>query len=129
MALQDQRFSGGCRSVISADDGSRLGEIVLDRAIAAQVLQIVEIDMPVVDLIAPFAQEISDHVLAWAFRATGRGNCDKIAGGRKLRVETGIDGIEDSFRDIAVHLHPWFLLAPYLRRSAVLESAVPPVSY
>jgi hypothetical protein len=51
--------------------------------------------MPVVDLVTALAQEIADHVLAWPFRAAGGGDRDKIFGGRKLRVEIGIDGIED----------------------------------
>ena len=68
---------------------------MLDRAEAAQILQIVDIDMPVVDLVAALAQEIADHVLARPLRAAGRGNRDKIPGGRKLRVEIGVDGVED----------------------------------
>jgi hypothetical protein len=38
------------------------------------------------------------------FGATGRGNRDKIPGGGELRVETGIDGIED-FALIVVRNH------------------------
>ena len=68
---------------------------MLDRAEAAQVLQIIDIDVPVVDLVAAPAQEIADHVLARTFGAAGRGNRDKIPGGGELRIETGIDGIED----------------------------------
>ncbi len=68
---------------------------MLDRAEAAQILEVVDIDMPVVDLVAALAQEIADHVLARPFRAAGRGNRDKIPGGGKLRVETGVDGVED----------------------------------
>ena len=57
--------------------------------------------MPVVDLVAALAQEIADHVLARTFGAAGRGNRDKIPGGGQLRVETGIDGVEDSLAGIA----------------------------
>ena len=59
--------------------------------------KIVDIDMPVVDLVAALPQEIADHVLARPFRAAGRGNRDKIPCGRKLRVEIGVDGVEDLF--------------------------------
>ena len=68
---------------------------MLDRTEAAQILQIVDVDMPVVDLVAALAQEIADHVLARPFGAAGRGDRDKILRGGELRVETGIDGIED----------------------------------
>ena len=68
---------------------------MLDRAEAAQILEIIDIDVPVVDLVAALAQQIADHVLARTFGAAGRGNCDKIPGGGELRVETGIDGVED----------------------------------
>src|SRR5258705_8036866 len=52
--------------------------------------------MPVVDLVAALPEEIADHVLARPFGAAGRGYRDKIPRGRKLRVEAGIDRIEDS---------------------------------
>src|ERR1700687_4943250 len=68
---------------------------MLDRAKAAQVSQIVDVDMPVVDLVAALPQEIADHVLARTFGAARRGDCDKIPRGGELRVETGVDGIED----------------------------------
>src|ERR1700736_999741 len=68
---------------------------MLDRAKAAQVFQIVDIDMPVIDLVAALPQEIADHVLARTFGTAGRGNCNKIPSGGELRVETGVDGIED----------------------------------
>ena len=73
---------------------------MLDRTKTAQILQIVDVDMPVVDLIAALAQEIADHVLARPFGAAGRGNRDKIPRGGKLGVEAGIDGIEDFFLGI-----------------------------
>ena len=68
---------------------------MFDRAEAAQILQIVDIDMPVVDLIAALAQEVADHVLARPLRATGRGYRDKITCGCKLRLEIGVDGVEN----------------------------------
>ena len=77
---------------------------MLDRAKAAQVFQIVDIDMPVVDLVAALPQEIADHVLARTFGTAGRGNCNKIPRGGELRVETGVDGIEDPLPGIdSVH--------------------------
>jgi hypothetical protein len=79
---------------------------MLDRTEAAQVLQFIDIDMPVVDLIAALAQQIADQVLARPFRAAGRGNRDKIPCGRKLRLEIGVDGVEDFLLGIdGVH---WF---------------------
>ena len=71
-----------------------------DRPEAAQILQLIDIDMPVVDLIAALAQQIADHVLARPLGAPGRGYRDKLAGGRKLRVETGVDRIEDPLSGI-----------------------------
>ena len=60
-------------------------------------------------LIAALPQQIADHVLARPFRAAGRGNRDKIPRGRKLRVEIGIDGIEDFLFGIdGVHCLRWF---------------------
>ena len=67
---------------------------MLDRAEATQILEIIDIDMPVVDLIAAPAQQLADHVLARTFRAAGRGNRDKIHRGGELRVEPGIDGVK-----------------------------------
>jgi len=66
------------------------------RAEAAQIPEIVDIDMPIVDLVAALPQEIADHVLARPFRAAGRRNRDKVSCGRKLRIEIGVDRIKDS---------------------------------
>jgi hypothetical protein len=56
--------------------------------------------MPVVDLVAPLAQEIADHVLAWPLRAAGRGYRDKIPCCGKLRLEIGVNGVENSLLGI-----------------------------
>src|SRR4051794_12727743 len=74
-----------------------------DRTKAAQVLQILDIDMPVVDLIAALAQEIADHVLARPLGAACRGDRDKIPGGRKLGIKAGIDGVEDFLMRFGSH--------------------------
>jgi hypothetical protein len=74
---------------------------MLDRTEAAQILEIVDVDMPVVDLVAALPKEIADHVLARPLGAAGGGYRDKIACGRKLRIEAGIDGVEDFPLDIA----------------------------
>jgi hypothetical protein len=66
---------------------------MLDRPKTAQIFQLVDIDMPIVDLVAAPPQEIADHVLARPFGAAGRGDRDQIPGGRKLRVETGVDRV------------------------------------
>src|SRR6267154_2778035 len=81
---------------IGADHRTRPGKIMLDRTEAAQILQILDIDVPIVDLVAARAQQVADHVLARPLGAAGRGNRDKVPGGRKLRIKTGIDGVEDS---------------------------------
>jgi hypothetical protein len=73
---------------------------MLDRAEAAQVLEIIYIDVPVVNLIAALAQHIPHHVLARTFGATGGGNRDKIPCGGELRVEAGVDGVKDFAFDI-----------------------------
>src|SRR4051794_33011919 len=77
---------------------------MLDRTEAAQVFQVIDIDVPVVDLVAAPAQEIADHVLARTLGPTGRGNRDKFPCGGELRVETGVDGVEDfAFDIVGVH--------------------------
>src|ERR1700724_1839661 len=88
---------------------------MLDRAKAAQVFQIGDIDMPVVDLVAALPQEIADHVLARTLGTAGRGNCNKIPRGGELRVETGVDGIEYPLPGIdSVH----GVMVPVVRRLA-----------
>src|SRR4030095_476798 len=76
---------------------------MLDRAEAAQVLQILDIDMPVVDLVTALPQEIADHVLARPFGAAGRGDRDKIPRRRQLRVKAGVDGVEEFLSRIGIH--------------------------
>ena len=74
-----------------------------DRAVAAQVFQIVDIDVPVVDFIAAPAQEIADHVLARPLRAAGRGDGDEVGRGGELRVEAAIYGVEDALLGVGIH--------------------------
>ena len=97
---------------------------MLDRAIAAQILEIVEIEMPVVDLIAALAQEIADHVLARTFGAAGRGDRDEIARRRKLGIEAGIDGIQDFLLCIGVHCHCYPLMSRVERSKHILAGLV-----
>ena len=68
---------------------------MLDRAKTAQILQIPDIDMPVIDLIATLAQQVADHVLARSFGATGRRDRNKIHRRCQLRIKAGIDGVEN----------------------------------
>src|SRR5438067_8213778 len=100
MALQDQRLSANRGRSVRADHGTRLGEVMLDRTEAAQIFQLVEVDMPIVDLVAALPQEIAHHVLAWAFRAASRRNRDKVPCGRKLRVEICVDSVDNSLMAI-----------------------------
>jgi hypothetical protein len=86
-----------------ADHAARLGKIVFDRTEAAQILEIVDVDVPVVDLVAALAQEIADHVLARPLGAAGRGDRNEIAGGRKLGIEASVDGIQDLLLRIGNH--------------------------
>src|ERR1035437_9240235 len=72
-----------------------------DRTETAQIPEIADINMPIIDLVAALAQEIADHVLARPFGAAGGWDRDKILRCRKLRVEAGIDGIENSLAGIA----------------------------
>src|SRR5229473_2189900 len=74
---------------------------MLDRAEAAQFPEIVDVDVPIVDLIAALTQEIADHVLARPFGATDGWDRDKIFRCRKLRIESGIDRIQNSLTGIA----------------------------
>src|SRR6266849_8850088 len=50
---------------------------MLDRAEAAQILEIVDVDMPVVDLVAALPQQIPDHVLARPLGAADGGDPTK----------------------------------------------------
>jgi hypothetical protein len=88
------------RWTVRTDYRPRLRKIVLDRPEAAQVLQIRKIDVPVVDFVVALAQQIADHVLTRPFRTPGGRDRDKIHCGGQLRVETGVDGVEDSLPDI-----------------------------
>src|SRR5438132_13659122 len=69
----------------------------------AQSPEVVDIDMPVIDLIAALTQEVADHVLAGPFGTAGGWDRDKFFRRRKLRVETGIDRVENSLAGIADH--------------------------
>src|SRR3981081_2916151 len=68
---------------------------MLDRSEAAHILQIVDLDMPVIDLITALPQQIADHVLTRAFGAAGGGNRHEIPGGGTLGVKVGVHRIED----------------------------------
>src|SRR5260370_35389426 len=103
MALEDLRATGIGERPISADYRARLVKIMLDRPKTAQIFQVGDIDMPIVDLVAALPQEIADHVLARPFRAAGAAARDQIPRGRELRANTsvartsaflpGIDGV------------------------------------
>ena len=73
---------------------------MLDRTVTAHVLERIELDVPIVDLVAAHAQEIAEHVLAGPFGAASGGNGDEIARGRELMVESVVDGVDDSLRDV-----------------------------
>ena len=103
MALQDQRFAALGGRAVGAHHRAGAGEVVLDRAEAAQILEVVDVDMPVVDLIAAFAQEIAHHVLARAFRAARRRDRDEVARGRKLSVEAAVDGVQNPLLRFGIH--------------------------
>jgi hypothetical protein len=96
MALQDQGFAGVVRRPVGADHGARFRKIMLDRTEAAQIPEIVDVDVPIVDLVTALPQEIADHVLAWSFGAAGGRNRHKIPRSGKLRVETGINRVKNS---------------------------------
>src|SRR5665647_3291820 len=112
MALQDQRFSLVAPWTVGSDHGARPGKIMLDRAETAQIPEIVDIDMPVVNLVVALPQEIADHVLTRPFGTTVGGNRDKIPRGCKLGVEIGVDGVEDLLLGVdGVHFRHKFPLS------------------
>ena len=76
---------------------------MLDRTKTAQILQILDVDMPVVDLIAALAQQVADHVLARPFGAAGRGDRNEIPRRRQLRIKAGVNGVEDFLLRIGGH--------------------------
>lgn len=81
---------------------------MLDRAESAQISEIVEIDVPVVDLVAALAQQIADHVLARPLGAAGRGDRDEGLRRRKLRIESLVNGGKDSLLRLGSHAAaPW----------------------
>ena len=69
MALEGERSPGFLGGPIGSDHGAGAREIGLDRTVAGQVLEIVLIDDPVVDLVAALAQQTRHHVLARGFLA------------------------------------------------------------
>jgi hypothetical protein len=66
---------------------------MLDRPKPAQILQILDVDMPIINLVAALAHEIADHVLTRTFGAPRTRDRHEIPGGGELRIEAGINGI------------------------------------
>ena len=91
MALQDQRAPGFLCGPIGADHGAGAREIGFDRTVAGQVLEIVLLDHPVVDLVAALAQQPRHHVLTRRFLAAGARDRRERDRRRQLRLEGGID--------------------------------------
>src|SRR5690348_18453763 len=69
---------------------------MLDRTEAAQILEIIDIDVPVVDLVAALPQQVADHVLTRTFRTARARDRDEIACRGELRVKSCVDGIHDT---------------------------------
>jgi hypothetical protein len=103
MALEDQRFARLGFGPVRADHSAGLRKIVLDGPEAAQILEVVDLDVPVVDLVSARAQEVADHVLAWPLRTARRGDRDEIACGRELGFEAGIDGVKNPLLRFGIH--------------------------
>ena len=74
---------------------------MLDRTVAAQILEVVRVDVPIVHLIAALAQQVADHVLTRALGAARAGDGHKVLRGRELRVEGVVHGIENALAGIA----------------------------
>ena len=91
MALEDERSPGLLCGPIGPDDGAGAREISLDRTVAGQVLEVVLIDDPVVDLVAALAQQPRHHVLARRFLAARARNRREGDRRRYLRLEGGFD--------------------------------------
>src|SRR3954467_2194188 len=124
MALQDERLPCDLSRTVGADHSACLGKIMLDRTEATQTLQLVNFDMPVVDLITPLPQKIANHILARSFGSAGGGNRDEILCGGKLRVEIGADSLENSLFFIErVHWLPcsWSLIGLSLLESRACQ--------
>src|SRR3954451_135158 len=121
MALQDQRVACVARRPIGADHRAGFREIMFNRAEAAQIFQIVDIDMPIIDLVIALPQKVADHVLARSFRAARGRNCDKISRGCKLRVEVVVNGGENPLFGVVVNHFRLF-------RSSLSESRPPAYS-
>ena len=73
---------------------------MVNRTEAAQVFQIIDIDAPVVDLVAALAQQVMHHVLTRAFRAARRGNGRELFRCLKLPIESIVDRIENTALDL-----------------------------
>ena len=76
---------------------------MLDRTKAAQTPEVIDIDMPVVNLIAARAQEVADHILTRPLGAAGRWNRNEVPGRGKLNIEIVIDRIQDFLPYIRIH--------------------------
>ena len=57
--------------------------------------------MPVIDLVAALAQEVANHILARPFGAARGRYRNEVPCRSELRVEAGIDGIENPLFDVA----------------------------
>ena len=94
MTLQNQRFPTLLPARMS-DHRARFRKIMFDRAEPAQILEIVDVDMPVVDLVAALPQKITDHVRHGPSAPAGGRNRDKIPCGSKLGIEIDVDCVND----------------------------------
>jgi hypothetical protein len=102
MALQDQRAAAARRRAgdrrrrpVGADHRAGLGEIGLHRPEVAQPLQALQIDRPVVDLVAARPQQVAEHVLAGRLGAPCARYGGEPEGGGDLGVEIGVDRLVD----------------------------------
>ena len=68
---------------------------MLDRTDAAQTLQFIDIDMPIVDLVAPLPQQVAHHVLARPFSTARAGDRGELPRGFDLPIERLVHRVEN----------------------------------
>jgi hypothetical protein len=75
---------------------------MFDRPVARQILHVVNLNLPIVHLVAALVEQIGHHILARTLGAPGARNRDEILRGGDLLVEMRVHGITDAAGNIGI---------------------------